>query len=87
MITEIGIVAGQILEILENKNRPVRMEEIQVRLYQISKKMIYMAVGYLAREGYARLIEEDNRQYLTLPLCRKIYKPAGSYRENLLTFF
>ena len=51
MITEIGIVAGEILQYLENNNDFVGMPLVEQEIGR-SKECILMSIGWLAREGY-----------------------------------
>jgi len=64
MITEIGIVAGEILELLEDEVRPWSLREIQIHLDE-PLDVVMMSVGWLLREKY--LVEIKGRElYVTL---------------------
>jgi len=54
MITEIGIVAGEIWHYLEKSNKPETLEEI-VKNIDKPKDNILMSIGWLAREGHVVL--------------------------------
>ncbi|MCK5579688.1 MAG: hypothetical protein KAJ18_00285 [Candidatus Omnitrophica bacterium] len=63
MITEIGVVCGEILTFLEKAGRPLNVEEIKT----YSDKpydLLLMAVEYLSREGYVRVKEGIKEEYL-----------------------
>ena len=63
MITRIGIVSGDILNLLENQNRPMHLKDFDTQL-QYPSAMILMSIGWLAREGYVRLEEEKEEDFL-----------------------
>lgn len=54
MITEIGIVAGEIWHYLDHHQRQARLEEI-IRSIDKSREVILMSIGWLAREGHVIL--------------------------------
>ena len=60
MITEIGIVAGEIWHFLD-KSGKVRLSEIYANLDR-PKENILMSVGWLAREGHV-ILEGDAPDY------------------------
>ena len=51
MITKIGAVAGEILNLLERKNRPLCFKEI-VSETRGEEFLVYMALGWLIRDRY-----------------------------------
>jgi len=64
MITEIGIVAGEIWQYLEKYN-----ETTLKNLLEATKKerdIVIMGLGWLAREGHIILKKEDGEYYITL---------------------
>lgn len=64
MITEIGIVSGEILELLENEPRLWNIREIQEHLDE-PLDVVMMSVGWLLRERY--LVEiKGSELYVTL---------------------
>lgn len=69
MITEIGIVSGEILEFLEQKKIPVSITEIQFELDE-PLDLINMSVGWLIRENYVRVIR-GSEKYLSLAMQEK----------------
>ena len=64
MITEIGIVAGEILNLLEEKKGPMNMAEIKSHLDE-PMEVINMSLGWLIRDNYVRVIR-DGQKYLVL---------------------
>jgi len=55
MITEIGIVSGKILDLLEDQRLPVSITEIKLRLDE-PMDLIHMSIGWIIRENYVRVI-------------------------------
>lgn len=51
MITETGIISGEILELLESKSGPPSISEIKLALDE-RMDLINMSIGWLIREGY-----------------------------------
>ena len=64
MITEIGIVSGEILNLLEDKRIPVGITEIQLYLDE-PMDVIQMSIGWLIRENYVR-VSRGSEKYLSL---------------------
>lgn len=64
MITEIGLVAGDIWRILDEKGRL----EYSALLSQIShsEELLFMAIGWLCREGHILLTQQNKKMYLEL---------------------
>jgi len=58
MITEIGIVAGEIWQFLEKKER-VMLEELFKKIDK-SKELVLMSLGWLAREGHVILEKKED---------------------------
>lgn len=62
MITEIGIVAGEIWHYLEKNNKTDKLENI-IQHIDKSRDVVLMSVGWLAREGHIVLKgEAPNRE-------------------------
>ncbi len=57
MITEIGIVAGEIWHILDREEN-LLINEIAERIKK-PKELVLMSVGWLAREGHVVLHQEE----------------------------
>ncbi len=60
MITEIGIAAGEIWMLLEEKGK-CKLESLPQRL-DIPREVIHMAVGWLTREGHI-LMNKNHKGY------------------------
>ncbi|MFB0563987.1 MAG: winged helix-turn-helix domain-containing protein [Candidatus Lokiarchaeia archaeon] len=60
MITKIGIIAGDILNLLDEE-RELTLSEICDSL-EHQKDHILMSIGWLAREGYI-IVKEENGDY------------------------
>ena len=58
MITKIGIVAGEIWQLLDNTGT-IRVKDIKSKLDR-SELLILMSVGWLSREGHVILEEEGD---------------------------
>ncbi len=63
MITQIGITSGEILNMIEEKKRPVSLSEVEF-LLESDKELAYMSIGWLVRERYVHLIEQGKDKYL-----------------------
>ena len=63
MITKLGIVAGEILTVLEEKQKPVSLEEVEAKI-QHSNDIILMAFGWLVREGHVHIRQKDDKLYI-----------------------
>lgn len=57
MITEIGIVAGEVLELLDQKDGVLVFGEIHLNLKQ-SRDLVLMSLGWLLYENYLHIMEE-----------------------------
>jgi hypothetical protein len=65
MITKIGLVAGEILNLLEDRKIPMSISNIQLHLGEDSE-IIFMAIGWLVREQHACIIFEGDEKCLAL---------------------
>ena len=54
MMTQIGIVSGQILTFLEEKQSPITLKEVVFELDE-AVEVILMSIGWLTREGLIHL--------------------------------
>jgi hypothetical protein len=63
MITQIGIASGEILNLIDNKKRPVSIAEIKSYLRN-EKELTYMSIGWLVREGHVQLVDTGKEKYL-----------------------
>lgn len=59
MITQIGVVAGSILNFLEENPSAVTVQQLQDNLKERSE-VILMSLGWLVREKFISLQEENN---------------------------
>lgn len=64
MITEIGIVAGEIWHFLD-KNGPVNFTKLLSGIDK-PKELILMSLGWLAREGHVLVVWENNDYQISL---------------------
>ncbi len=64
MITEIGLVAGEIWRLLDEKGC-VRLSKA-IKQLSYSEDLTLMAVGWLCREGHVIIIKENNERILEL---------------------
>ncbi len=65
MITQIGIVAGEIWSLLEEYGDMFLtelMERIKEQNLEIKKEVVLMSLGWLAREGHL-IVRDDNGGY------------------------
>jgi len=60
MITEIGIIAGEIWNFLEEK-KEAHISDISDKLGK-SKELVFMSLGWLAREGHV-VLKKENGDY------------------------
>jgi len=60
MITEIGIVAGEIWQLLDRKHE-IYLSQITKEIDR-PKELIFMSLGWLAREGHV-ILKKDNNDY------------------------
>ena len=79
MITQIGIVAGKILNLLEGSDSPVSLDEVEFCIDEPSE-MIFMSLGWLAREGYIHLDHRSGEYFITEIKT----KPSPAVRMRML---
>jgi hypothetical protein len=63
MITQIGIASGDILNLIDEKKRPVSFSEVEAHLDN-EKELTYMSIGWLVREGHVHLVDKGKDKYL-----------------------
>ena len=63
MITQIGIASGEILNLIEQKMRPVSFDEVRCHLDN-EEELTSMSIGWLVREGYVHLVKNGDEKYL-----------------------
>ncbi len=64
MITKIGIVAGEIWQLLDNEGS-MRVKEINEKVER-PESLILMSLGWLSREGHIILDKEEDDFIVTL---------------------
>lgn len=63
MITQIGIASGEILNLIDEKKRPVSVSEVETHL-ENEKELVYMSIGWLVREGHVHMVNDGKDKYL-----------------------
>jgi len=63
MITQIGIASGDILNLIDQKNRPVSLAEVRTHLNN-EEGLTDMSIGWLLRERYVHLVKNGEEKYL-----------------------
>ena len=63
MIIKLGIIAGEILTVLEDVKRPIDLEEVESLIEQPTN-IILMAFGWLIRQGHIHIHQRDNTFYI-----------------------
>ena len=74
MIMKLGVIAGEILTVLEKTQRPVCLEEVE-SLIEYSNNVILMAFGWLVREGYVYIREKDNKLFICCSSSDQVHCP------------
>ncbi len=77
MITEIGIVSGEILNLLDEKKHPLSVSEIKSHLDE-PVDVINMSIGWLIRENYVR-VARGNEKYLLI--VTKNVRPKETFQN------
>ena len=65
MITEIGIVAGEIWHILDETGT-CNLDLISARLGERPRDLLLMSLGWLCREGHVQLLQEGKGYSISL---------------------
>jgi len=74
MIMKLGIIAGEILTILEDIKRPLCLKEVKT-LIHYPDDIILMAFGWLVREGHIHIRQRDNNVYICCSSDDKVHCP------------
>ena len=82
MITDIGIVSGKILNLLEEKKRPVSMTEIKFYLDD-PLDVIYMSIGWLVRERFIRIVVREGEKYLCEISTERVFSKKAERVEHI----
>ncbi len=64
MLTEIGIVAGEIWELLEHE-KSIELSDV-VRRLPFEEKLTFMALGWLSREGHILFVNKNGIVFIEL---------------------
>ena len=72
MITKIGIVAGEIWQLLDSEGS-MRLKEINGKIER-PESLILMSLGWLSREGHVILDKEEDDFIVTLRDKKEIQK-------------
>lgn len=64
MITEIGLAAGDIWKLLDQKSR-LEMSDVMKQLPH-SKELVFMALGWLCREGHVLVTKQEKKMFIEL---------------------
>lgn len=64
MMMQIGVISGEILMMLEQTAQPICIDEMAFYLDK-DIEMVYMSLGWLAREGHVQLEERDSEYYVS----------------------
>ena len=65
MIIKLGVVAGEMLTILEREKESIKISDLREQLdhpYEI----ILMSLGWMVRQGYLKLEEKEDSYYVSL---------------------
>jgi len=63
MITQIGATSGEILNLIDQKKRPVSIAEVRSHLNN-EEELTSMSIGWLIREGHVHLVSNGDEKYL-----------------------
>jgi len=63
MISEIKIISEKILDLIDEKKRPISISEVESRL-ENEKEYTNKSINWLVQEGHVHLIKNGNDRYL-----------------------
>ena len=63
MITQIDVASGDILNLIDEKKRPISLAEAEAYL-ESDKELTYMSIGWLIREGHVQMVSQGAEKYL-----------------------
>lgn len=66
MVTEIGIKAGEIWKLLDEKGKLELSDILNNASSEPDRDLFLMALGWLCREGHVIVIQENNKNYFQL---------------------
>jgi len=76
MVIRLGIVAGEILTVLEKTKRPIDLEEIET-LIEYPNDTILMAFGWLIREGHIHVHPNNDKLFICCSSDDQVHCPGG----------
>lgn len=76
MITEIGITAGRILELLDEVREEMSVQEAVMMLDE-DEEMVLMAAGWLARQGIIHVVRRGGIFFLDRKMSRMYQRSIG----------
>ena len=88
MNMKVSIVAGEILLLLEENNRPMSLKEVRYYL-EASMRVINLSVSRLLREGLIRIETRNNKNFISGKFDKKevnTYGMVSEATENLYGF-
>ena len=65
MIIRLGVVAGEMLTILEQTGGPMNIDELGKKLDH-PQEIVLMSLGWMVRQGYLKLEERENNYVVSL---------------------
>jgi hypothetical protein len=63
MITQIGVTSKKILNLIDQKKRPVSIAEVTSHLDN-EEELTSMSIGWLIRGGHVHLVKNGDEKYL-----------------------
>jgi len=75
MVIRLGIIAGEILTMLEEIEGPVCVEEGE-SLMQYPNDIILMGLGWLVREGHIHVRQKDNKHFICCSSEDRVHCPG-----------
>jgi len=72
MMTQIGIVSGEILTLFDEVDGPLTLKEIELRLNE-NRDDVLMSLGWLEREGYLKVEKFAGSEFCICTRSQKCY--------------
>lgn len=76
MITEIGIMAGRILELLDEEEQETSVQEATMLLDE-DDELVLMAAGWLAREGFIHITRRGGICFMDRTTTPRYHRLTG----------
>jgi len=87
MVTQIGVVAGEILVLCEGVNRPLTVTEIEFYLGE-PYDTILMSLGWLAREGFIHIaVDREGEEFTVERLPEDVIPVVRSVQHRFEAHF